>query len=406
MLFTYLIPLVAVAGSLTNVQGKLEEELPAAPLPTPCTVAGDCAAAAKAQSLLQRYSRASTQRSGSGEVLPLREAPGPGAGYSVWILISLMMLAISPVLFKEGVVPFIVVVVYLACLSLVQIYVKETMATGFACPDFLTLIHQTGTAAVAAGLQRPDFRHAWLVLPISICNGLSLLFNNTALVYGGVAFVCMISALSPIFTFVLEGIRTKRELRLLSLVPVILVCSGAMLCVHGEKVISLAALLLASCGNFCRAGKSVWQQELLLGDVSAMSMVFWSSCWSSCLAMITIAFNEGRKGPQLLLTISPETRFYLLMSVLCAVILNISQTVAVKMLGALMQSIVGNLNLILVIVLSQAILQEDVSGFQYMGVVLLVAGTMSNKLVDPKSQAPPSVAEPTETSVKEPSNSS
>jgi len=311
-----------------------------------------------------------------------------------------MLLAISPVLFKEGIAAFIVVVIYLACLSLVQIYVKESMASGFSCPDFLTLIHQIGTASVAAALQRPDLRHSWLVLPISICNGMSLLFNNTALVYGGVAFVCMISALSPIFTFVLEGIRTKRELSFLSLLPVILVCLGAMLCVHGEKVISFAALFLASCGNFCRAGKSVWQQELLLGEVSALSMVFWSSCWSSCMAIMCIGANEGLAGPRLLPTISSETQFYVLMSVLCAVTLNISQCFAVKMLGALMQSIVGNLNLILVIVLSQAMLQESVSGYQYMGVVLLVAGAMSNKLVDPKAQAP-AATEPPETTVKQ-----
>jgi len=397
MLFTCLIPLVAVTGSLTCVQGKVEQE-PAVP-PASCTTA-DCAAA-KAQSLLQRYSHASTQR--LVEPLPrgqLVEAPGHDAGYSVWILISLMLLAISPVLFKEGIVAFVVVVVYLACLSLVQIYVKESMATGFSCPEFLTLIHQIGTAALAAMLQRPDLRHCWLVLPIAICNGMSLLFNNTALVYGGVAFVCMISALSPIFTFILAGIRTKRDLSFSSMVPVMLVCLGAMLCVDGEKVISATALFLASFGNFCRSAKSVWQQELLLGDVSALSMVFWSSCWSSCIAIICMGANEGLKGPRLLPTISSETQFYVLMSVLCAVTLNISQCIAVKMLGALMQSIVGNLNLILVIVLSQAMLQEDVSGFQYMGVVLLVAGTMSNKLVDPKSQAP-AVTEPSETSVKE-----
>eukprot|EP00930_Biecheleria_cincta_P083243 TRINITY_DN72852_c0_g1_i1.p1 TRINITY_DN72852_c0_g1~~TRINITY_DN72852_c0_g1_i1.p1 ORF type:complete len:408 (-),score=81.87 TRINITY_DN72852_c0_g1_i1:31-1254(-) len=402
MLFSYWISFVAVTGGLTLVQGKVEQETA---VPLAACSAASCAAA-KTQSLLQRYSAPAQQIT---EPLPrekLVEIPNHGASYSVWILISLMLLAISPVLFKEGTAAFCVVVVYLACLSLVQINVKEVMATGFSCPDFLTLIHQISTAAVAAILQRPDLKHCWLVLPISLCNGLSLLFNNTALVYGGVAFVCMISALSPIFTYMLEGIRTKRELSFSSMLPVILVCSGAMLCVHGEKVISFAALFLASCGNFCRAGKSVWQQELLLGEVSALNMVFWNSCWSSCMAMVCIGANEGLKGPRLLPTITAETHFYLLMSLLCAVTLNISQTVVVKMLGAIMQSIVGNLNLVLVIVLSQALLKEDVSGFQYMGVVLLVAGTMSNKLVnapvekDPKAQAPASEGT-FETSVKQ-----
>lgn len=35
---------------------------------------------------------------------------------------------------------------------------------------------------------------AWDVLPISLVSGLSLLANNTALLYGGVAFVSMVHA--------------------------------------------------------------------------------------------------------------------------------------------------------------------------------------------------------------------
>eukprot|EP00438_Fugacium_kawagutii_P012924 Skav226147 [mRNA] locus=scaffold1065:138519:148874:- [translate_table: standard] len=100
---------------------------------------------------------------------------------------------------------------------------------------------------------------AWLVLPISVVNGASLLTNNTALLHGGVAFVSMVSSCTPMFCFLLELGRRRRTLDFLTAFSVVLVCAGSAFCVKGEKTASLLALLFASMASLFRAVKSVWQ---------------------------------------------------------------------------------------------------------------------------------------------------
>ncbi|CAJ1356104.1 unnamed protein product [Effrenium voratum] len=129
---------------------------------------------------------------------------------AVYILTVLIFIAISPIGFNEGLKPFCTVVVYLACLSLVKMWVKETMNNGFPYPDTITAVHMLCTSLVAGFFERPRLSEAWVVLPISVVNGASLLSNNTAMLYGGVAFVSMVASCTPMFTFSLELLKGKR----------------------------------------------------------------------------------------------------------------------------------------------------------------------------------------------------
>lgn len=299
-------------------------------------------------------------------------------------LSMLVILAISPVLIKEGFKAFAIVVTYLSCLTLVKMYVKETMISGLNCPDFITMTHMLSSAIAALVLERPSIKEAMAVLPISVVTGISLLLNNTAFLYGGVAFISMVSCTTPIFTFILEMVRSRRALELRSLVSVLLVVLGAVLCVHGEKVAAVLAFVLAGAATFFRAFKSVLQQDLLTVKVTPLRLVFWSCFWSFLFMIPIMVMNEGSKGFYEFVDLPHPGKTQFLMSILAACTLNISQCFAIKLLGALMQSIVGNLNLILVIVLSQAWLHESVSTWQYIGVCLLAGGTFMNKMVDNK----------------------
>mmetsp|Transcript_42362 Transcript_42362/g.76021 ORF Transcript_42362/g.76021 Transcript_42362/m.76021 type:complete len:445 (+) Transcript_42362:76-1410(+) len=308
---------------------------------------------------------------------------GPSNSWkAVWLLTAMIICAISPILFKEGALPFMTVVTYLACLSLVKMYVKATMSSGYPYPDTITMVHMLGTALFAGIIERPVLAEAWNVLPISAVNGVSLILNNTALVHGGVAFISMISCTTPIFTFSLETVRCKRQLDTAGIFSVMLVCFGAMFCVKGERISSMASFMLAVVATFFRATKSVWQHELLTVSLSPMRMVFWSGFWSFLLMVPVAAASEGFSGVSHFFTTTSSARVNFLMSTLCACVLNVSQCLAVKQLGALMQSIIGNLNLILVIVLSQAWLHEDIDPWQYYGVTLLVSGTVLSKMTD------------------------
>ncbi|CAK9014816.1 unnamed protein product [Durusdinium trenchii] len=319
-------------------------------------------------------------------VLELRGEPKTGSYVAVeqswravYSLVVMILIAISPIGLKEGLRPFCTVVIYLACLSLVKMWVKETMNAGFQYPDSITAVHMFCTSLAACCFERPRLEEALLVLPISVVNGASLLTNNTALLYGGVAFVSMVSSCTPMFTFGLELFKKRRSLDFLTSFSVILVCSGSAFCVRGEKTASVLALVFASMAALLRAMKGVWQHDLLTISVSPMRLVYWSGFWSFWITISMVALNEGTEAVRHFPTAKPEAKSAFLLSVCAAVVLNITQCFAVKQLGALLQSIVGNLNLILVIALSQAWLREQVTFWQYVGVFLLAAGTFANK---------------------------
>eukprot|EP00931_Biecheleriopsis_adriatica_P026246 TRINITY_DN1598_c0_g2_i3.p1 TRINITY_DN1598_c0_g2~~TRINITY_DN1598_c0_g2_i3.p1 ORF type:complete len:466 (-),score=87.06 TRINITY_DN1598_c0_g2_i3:38-1387(-) len=301
---------------------------------------------------------------------------------AVWIFSALILIAISPILVKEGVIPFVTVVTYLACLSLVKMYVKEVLASGWEYADTITAMHMLCTAIFAAAFEKPKLSEAFMVLPISAVNGFSLLLNNQALVHAGVAFVSMVAACTPMFTFSFEVGRGRRKFELLNAGPVAVVCVGATLCIHGEKVGSAMALVLAAAGTAFRAMKSVWQHELLTVSVSPMRLLFWNGFWSFWISLMMMLPTEGTEGVRSFPATSSKTKISFFLSVGAACVLNCSQCYAVKQLGALMQSIAGNLNLVLVVMLSQAWLHEEVSIWQYGGVALLVSGTFLSKMVD------------------------
>eukprot|EP00913_Durusdinium_trenchii_P012076 g11343.t1 len=261
------------------------------------------------------------------------------------------------------------------------------MNAGFQYPDSITAVHMFCTSLAACCFERPRLEEALLVLPISVVNGASLLTNNTALLYGGVAFVSMVSSCTPMFTFGLELFKKRsgrcfcgrRSLDFLTSFSVILVCSGSAFCVRGEKTASVLALVFASMAALLRAMKGVWQHDLLTISVSPMRLVYWSGFWSFWITISMVALNEGTEAVRHFPTAKPEAKSAFLLSVCAAVVLNITQCFAVKQLGALLQSIVGNLNLILVIALSQAWLREQVTFWQYVGVFLLAAGTFASR---------------------------
>ena len=100
-----------------------------------------------------------------------------------------------------------------------------------------------------------------------------------------------------------------------------------------------------------------------------------------------MSFGEGLEGYRVMARASPDAQKALMASICSAVTVNIAQCYAVKSLGALMSTIVGNLNLILVIALSTAWLHETVTLSQYGGVILLALGTFANKMVDQRLKA-------------------
>eukprot|EP00930_Biecheleria_cincta_P062482 TRINITY_DN4794_c0_g2_i1.p1 TRINITY_DN4794_c0_g2~~TRINITY_DN4794_c0_g2_i1.p1 ORF type:complete len:480 (+),score=56.62 TRINITY_DN4794_c0_g2_i1:119-1558(+) len=296
---------------------------------------------------------------------------------AVAILALLLIVALSPILLKDGKVSFAIVVLYLTCNSLVKMCVKSTISHGLTCPDFITTIHMISTAIAAFALEIPRLDEALQVLPVALVTGSSLILNTEALLYGGVAFVSMIGCTTPAFVFVLEVVGAKRAPDFRSTVVVVFLVLGAALCVKGESTYSMLSFACATASTCFRATKCVWQHDLFSVQVSPLRLVFWSSLWS-CLLVSTpiMLLNEGTRGFVLLPATTGRCKLSLVLSALTASTFNISQCYVVKELGALMQSTTGNLELILVVALSQAWLNEAVAPWQYLGVVLMVLASV------------------------------
>jgi len=310
------------------------------------------------------------------------------------LLLLLQFAAVSPVAYYDSVSALLVVLLYLCSVTSVKFFVKDAINNGFAYPACITGFHMVGVClTILAWGERPKWQEAKAVLPISLLNGASLLTNNAALVFGGLAFVSMIDAMGPFVTFLLEVAKGKRPcFNVMTIFSVTIASLGSVLCVHGEANtvtgISLTAITLAGLSAVLRSMRAVWQHDLLMDtatSVSPLHLVFWNGFWTFWTTAITMMFTqEHAQGFTHMFTVSTLARAFLFLSIPAAVTLNITQWYAVKKHGALMQNIIGNLNLVTVIAISKAVLLEEVTGAQYTGTLLLVLGTVLNKAVDVK----------------------
>lgn len=292
---------------------------------------------------------------------------------------GMIFLAILPILYHNGPKSFMVVLMYLTSLIVVKFAVKQTMSLGYSYPYTITAFHMLSTALAALCLDRPGFSEAFKVLPISVTNGVSLALNNTALLYGGVAFTSMVGSCAPAPTYVFEVLFGRRGHWMDGLLGTLLVCVGSVLCVRGETSASFFCFILAAGATVCRSLKSIFQQELLAVKVSPMVMLFWTGFWGFLFLLPVIVWEEGAGGFRSLPSTSIPALSALFLSIVAAVMLNICQVFAVKQLGSLQQVTIGNLNCILAIALAAATRGEVILDVQYLGTLLVMLGAPLSK---------------------------
>jgi len=293
-------------------------------------------------------------------------------------LICLSMLitaAVSPILVREGVAPFLVVLGYLASLCLVKAFVKQAMNQGFEYSNTITVMHMMATATAASILDRPLLKEAIPSIPIAVVVGLGIAFNNAALLHTGVAFATMIGTCTPVVTFVVEVFSGRRaEIKAQTVLSLLLVVAGSAMCVQGETSYTLTGLVLISMALLCRSMKTIWQSDLLQIEMPALHLVAWTSIWSVLYLLPAALYEEGVQPWTSLPTLSTNTFTPLACSVIAASSLNILQIYAVKLLGPLLQNLIGNLNLVLVIAIAATTMGEVVTGLQYGGIILMAFG--------------------------------
>lgn len=323
-------------------------------------------------------------RDGDGAQLALLQlAEGSSEGASsvhvVGVLLGLMLVALLPILYYQGVFPFLAVVSYIGCLCMVKICVKDLFMNGYAYPYTVTMLHMLFTSIFASMIDCPSISEGKPTFMPSVMKAASLGMNNMALVFGSAAFVSIIGSCTPATTYFVELVR-YRSPTIARTIGVAAVCGGTMLCVHGEPSFSALSLILAVGACFSRSLKAVWSHDLLAVNMSAYRLAAWSSIWSTIFMLILALIQEGLEPYRKLSSMSIHTQMILLASCLIATWLNIVMCFCLKYLGPVQQNVFGQLELLAVIMLATVLLHEVVTVMEWMGVLLIISGCLFTKL--------------------------
>lgn len=293
----------------------------------------------------------------------------------VYIATTLTLLAIAPVLHSHGCKAFVLIIINQVASTFVRIWVKEAIAGGFALPYSITALHLFTLAGVAFLFERPHPAEAVVVLPVAVVNGLCLALGYIALLYGGVAISTMIGFCAPVSTFVLEVLFGK-QVKLEDSFPILIVCLGGILCVNGDAAASIVCILLATGSTVLKSLKLVLQHRLLEDKISALRLIFWCGFWPCLLLIPFVISQEGLQQVESFATASFDTQLAVVLSTIAAVAMYISGVFALEILGPLLLTIISCLSHIVIIALSAAILQEDITSIQLIGMAQLVLGTL------------------------------
>ena len=261
-------------------------------------------------------------------------------------------------------------------------------------------------------------RYCVMVIPIALCNPLTVVFNNKALVYVGAGLCAVIGTLSPVAVALLARV-FGRVMSRLSWLGVLVAFSGGALITKTEihdldmgdasaaAAIAGIGFALASVG--LRAFKIVLMDQLLApaayqggskGATKAeetLSPMHVYALQAGPAALVSVMFalsteSVGRAMDQLT---PPVVRMISLTSV-SAISLNFLGIFSLRDLGASMQQIIGKLNTICTMALSVGLLGETLpaivlagSGIVLAGVAIFEHGKRSSPESPTPSLAPP-----------------
>mmetsp|Transcript_23667 Transcript_23667/g.73731 ORF Transcript_23667/g.73731 Transcript_23667/m.73731 type:complete len:482 (-) Transcript_23667:47-1492(-) len=321
---------------------------------------------------------------------------------------------LARVYWKEGIKVIFYVLSYLGALATITISIKHIYAEfDFVYPKIITAFHLLFSAlagfivlfgrACATG-KRMALPTPWeflsRIFPISLCFGLCVGLANVGLLHMSPLLAEIIGALNPLFSVPLT-LLMGLPFRLVLLAPIAVVVAGAITAVQPwDLSVSVGGLVCMILSVIIRSVKSVLQQEVMTGALKERfdeyTLLAWS-CWTSCLMMFVWSFISERGEPweafanssrQSALAVS------LVVSVLIAILVNISHLWVTKVLGAVSSQLMAQTKSVLVLLGSLAILGERCSTAELIGFGLVLFGTFMYGIVQQNLLFPEGKEEP------------
>lgn len=304
-------------------------------------------------------------------------------------------LVIAWVYWAEGLKVILYVIAYIFSLVLIMLSVKHLyMEFNFTYPKFITALHllfsTLGGFAVLLLRARANGEQMLVptrwellsrILPISVCFGGAVGLSNVGLLYVPALMAEIIGSLSPLFSVPLT-LMMGLPFRLALVVPIAIVIAGAITAVQPWGVsVSVGGILCFVIATLMRAVKSVLQQEVMTGALrerfDEYTLLAWS-CLTSCVMMFVWSFASERGEPWDHFARSPQRWALtgnLVVSVIIAIIVNLSHLWVTKVLGAVSSQLMAHAKAVLVLFGSMAFLGERTSTQELVGFGLVLFGT-------------------------------
>jgi drug/metabolite transporter (DMT)-like permease len=354
-----------------------------------------------------------------GVALPLGSNEAHGIDFSVvafrggaaFVLVVVLYVALCYSVRVHGRAVQISTCVFVTSLVSTQLLVKELSSQkfGFNFPAWLASAHFLTVwlcccaywgwlgdwSKLLPGSIGSSKRYRKFVVPIAASLPLSVIFNNTALVYLGAGLVAIVSTLSPLTTALLSRLM-GRTIASKAWLGVLTAFTGAMMIAWGKlgghfATADVVAGLIFGLGAVVFRSVKVVLQDMLLtpaayGAAEKKSLVtngdeepigpmhVWSLQCPPAILVSVVYAGCTENVVELWARLSPAVVAMVLLSCASAAALNILGMYTIKSLGGSSMQIVGKLNVIVVVAFSVAFLQETIQGKVMLGTCLVLAG--------------------------------
>ncbi|KDN50837.1 TPT-domain-containing protein [Tilletiaria anomala UBC 951] len=290
--------------------------------------------------------------------------------------------------------PVVIIALWISLSMSVIIYnawILKDKGLGFNYPIFLTTFHMAfstvGTRLLARythlldGLANVEMtKDRWIksILPIGFLFSASLALSNYAYLFLSVAYIQMVKAFTPVAVLLISIFFGLKQANPTLLGIVFAISCGVALASYGELDFQMFGFILQVLAILFESSRLVMIQVLLQGlKMDPLVSLYYFA--PVCAAMLAIALpiieglepflQLGKVGPIVLLT-----------NASCAFCLNIASVFLIGAASSLVLTLAGVVKDILLIFGSMFLLGSVVTGPQYLGYAIALAGLVAFKL--------------------------
>ncbi|KAK4104697.1 TPT-domain-containing protein [Parathielavia hyrcaniae] len=274
--------------------------------------------------------------------------------------------------------------------NLTILFNKWIIDTGFRYPVILTCWHMIFATMATQVLARTttllDGRksvkmtgrtYLRAIVPIGLLYSASLVCSNMVYLYLSVAFIQMLKAAAPVAVLLCSWAWRVEEPSLKRFLNILLIVAGVALASFGEIAFSMTGFLFQLGGIVFEAMRLVMIQVLLAGDTQKMDPLVSLYYYAPVCAVMNIAIAVATEASSFQAAdLAAAGYALLLLNAMVAFMLNVSSVFLIGKTSGLVMTLTGILKNILLVIISVMIWHTAITGLQFLGYAIALAGLL------------------------------